>query len=225
MAASCNITLPGCKLFHKWEIIVHNSAMLQVLALGIEVWKHLLGYKKDNTFVYVFFTATFSNTTSPRGLPSSNHNCSSTIFTFTWPRLGQGNLAPRTIYTVPCLWMDLVILIFFCAYALCLHCEDSGKEREREGKKTSLTEAQSIISQVFDWSDCKRSRQFPRALDWDELELVRNKTQFSRSEETAVLNKTRQRMQKKRLPALDKVESWLLFFLLPPFPCRTQPII
>lgn len=138
MAASCNITLPGCKLFHKWEIIVHNSAMLQVLGLGIEVWKHLLGYKKDNTFVYVFFTATFSNTTSPRGLPSSNHNCSSTIFTFTWPRLGQGNLAPRTIYTVPCLWMDLVILIFFCAYALCLHCEDSGKEREREGKKNKF---------------------------------------------------------------------------------------
>lgn len=160
--------------------------------------------KKDNTFVYVFFTAAFSNTTSPCGLPSSNHNCSSTISTFTWPRLGQGNLAPRTIYTVPCLWMDLVILIFFfCAYALCLHCEDSWKKREREregGKKTSLTEAQSIISQVFDWSDCKRSRRFPRALDWDELELVRNKTQFSRSEETAVLNKTRQRMQKKRLP-------------------------
>lgn len=105
--------------------------------------------------------------------------------------------------------------LFFCAYALCLHCEDSGKrERGREGekkKKTSLTEAQSIISQVFDWSDCKRSRQFPRALDWDGLELARNKTQFSRSEETAVLNKTRQRMQKKRLPAEDKVESWLLF--------------
>lgn len=88
------------------------------------------------------------------------------------------------------------------------------RERERGGekkKKTSLTEAQSIISQVFDWSDCKRSRQFPRALDWDGLELARNKTQFSRSEETAVLNKTRQRMQKKRLPAEDKVESWLLF--------------
>lgn len=138
MVAGCNITPPGCKLLHKWEIIVRNSAMLQVLGLGIEVWKHLLGYKKDNTFVYVFFTATFSNTTSPRGLPSSNHNCSSTIFTFTWPRLGQGNLATRTIYTVPCLWMDLVILIFF----LCL-CSLSPlwrlRERERErGKKNKF---------------------------------------------------------------------------------------
>lgn len=119
----------------------------------------------------------------------------------------------QAIYTVPCLGMDLVILIFFCAYALLsplwrLRERERGREKK---KKTSLTEAQSIISQVFDWSDCKRSRQFPRALDWDGLELARNKTQFSRSEETAVLNKTRQRMQKKRLPAEDKVESWLLF--------------
>ena len=29
--------------------------MLQVLGLGIEVWKHLLRHEKDNTFVYVFF--------------------------------------------------------------------------------------------------------------------------------------------------------------------------
>lgn len=139
MAASCNITLPGCKLLHKREIIVHNSAMLQVLGLGIEVWKHLLGYKKDNTFVYVFLTATFSNTTSSRGLPSSNHNCSSTIFTFTWPRLGQGNLAPRTTYTVPCLWMDLVILIFFlCRCSLSPLWRLREREREREGKKNKF---------------------------------------------------------------------------------------
>lgn len=85
------------------------------------------------------------------------------------------------------------------------------KEKGEKNKKTSLTEAQSIISQVFDWSDCKWSWQFPQGLDWDELELARNKTQFNRSEVTAVLNKTRQRMQKKRLPVADKVESWLLF--------------
>lgn len=28
--------------------------------------------------------------------------------------------------------------LFFCAYALCLHCEDSGKERERERKKNKF---------------------------------------------------------------------------------------
>lgn len=113
--------------------------------------------------------------------------------------------------------------LFFVPTVFVSIVKTQGK-RERRGKKTSLTEAQSIISQVFDWSDCKRSRRFPRALDWDGLELARNKTQFSRSEETAVLNKTRQRMQKKRLPAEDKVESWLLFPLLPPSPCHTQTI-
>ena len=129
---------------------------------------------------------------------------------------GARQFGSRTIYTVPCLGMDLVILIFFlCLCSLSplwrLREEREGGGKKKKKKKTSLTEAQSIISQVFDWSDCKRSRQFPRALDWDGLELARNKTQFSRSEETAVLNKTRQRMQKKRLPAEDKVESWLLF--------------
>lgn len=68
----------------------------------------------------------------------------------------EKQFSSRTNYTVPCLGMDLVILIFFCACALCLYCEDSEnrvrKRRRwgRRGKKTSLTEAQSIISQVFD---------------------------------------------------------------------------
>lgn len=93
ISASCKVALPACQTLHKWEIIAHNSATLQVLGLGIEVWKHLLRYEKDNTFVYVFCTVMFSNTTSPWRLRGSNHNCSSTIFTFSWPRLGQGNLA------------------------------------------------------------------------------------------------------------------------------------
>lgn len=33
--------------------------------------------------------------------------------------------------------------LFFHAYALCLHCEHSGKVRE-SGKKTSLTEASQL---------------------------------------------------------------------------------
>lgn len=125
-------------------------------------------------------------------------------------------------------WVAELWSIFFlclCSLSPLSRLRERARGIEREGEKTSLTEAQSIISQVFDWSDCKRSRQFPRVLDWDELELARNKTQFSRSEETAVLNKTRQRMQKNRHPAEDKVESWLLLFPLPPFPCYTKPII
>lgn len=95
-----------CWVTNKDNIFVSPS-------LSFFIWLHLLGL-----------------------LPSSNHNCSSDIPTFTWPRLGQGNLASPTIHTVAGLWMDLVILIFFlCAGGLCLHCIDLGKERERRGRR------------------------------------------------------------------------------------------
>lgn len=86
-------------------------------------------------------------------------------------------------------------------------------KKEREGVKKQVWPKPSQLSprcltEVI-VSDRGSSHE---PLDWDGLELARNKTQFSRSEETAVLNKTRQRMQKKRFPAEDKVESWLLFF-------------
>lgn len=149
-------------------------------------------------------------------LPSSDHNRSSTISTFTWPRLGQGNLAPPTIYTVPGPWMDLVILIFFCVPMVFVSIvktrgkRDSQWKRERRGKKTSLTEAQSIISQVFDWSDCKRSRRFPRAMDWAAAGISQEQNPIQQKWRNSSFEwKTRQRMQKKRLPAQDKVESRL----------------
>lgn len=78
---------PNDKLLH--TILLCYRFWVWELRSGSICW----GIKKDNTFVYVFFTVMFSNTTSPWGLPSSNHNSSSTIFTFIWPRLGQGNLA------------------------------------------------------------------------------------------------------------------------------------
>lgn len=187
---------------------VSSCAVLQILHLGIEVWKRLLRYEKDKTFVCVF----------PLLCSPALHlhrDCQAQATTVPQPfhihlaQTGARQFGSQTIHTVPCLGMDLVILIFFFVPTFFVSIVKTQGKRAR-GKKTSLTEAQSIISQVFDWSDCKRSRRFPRALDWDGLELARNKTQFSRSEETAVLNKTSQRMHKKRLPAEDKVESWLL---------------
>lgn len=125
---------------------------------------------------------------------------------------GARQFGSWTIYAVPCLGMDLVILIFFCAHALCLHCEDSGKEREGEGRKKQVWPKPSQLSprcltEVIVSDRCSSHEPWTETV----LELARNKTQFSRSEETAVLNKTRQRMQKKRLPAEDKVKSWLPF--------------
>lgn len=134
--------------------------MLQIPGLGIKAWKHLLRYEKNQYICLMCYVPQHYISFETAKLKPQlflNH------FHIQLAQTGARQFGSRAIYTVPCLGMDLVILIFFCAHVLCLHCEDSGKERERGGKKTSLTEAQSIISQVFDWSDCKRSRQFPRA--------------------------------------------------------------
>lgn len=122
----------------------------------------------------------FSKTTSPSGWPSSNHNCYSTIFTYC-SELGQAIWLSSYLYSALSGngFSDSDLFLCPCSLSLLWRLGNRDREREREGgrwgkeeeeeegKKTSLTEAQSIISQVFDWSDCKRSRQFPRALDED----------------------------------------------------------
>lgn len=138
----------------------------------------------------------------------------------------------RAIYTVPCLGMDLVILIFFfflCLSSLSLLWRLRNRETEREGgggtKKTKKKKVWPKPSQLSPRcltevivSDRGGSHE-PRTETW--LELATNKTQFSRSEETAVLNKTKQRMWKKRFPAEDKVESCLPFPPPPPLFLRS----
>lgn len=47
---------------------------------------------------------------------------------------GARQFGSQSICAVPCLGMDLAILIFFCAHVLCVHCEDSEIERKREGE-------------------------------------------------------------------------------------------
>lgn len=127
---------------------VYSSAMLQILHLGIEVWKHLLKYEKDKNICLCVFHCYVLQHYISIGTAKLKPQLFLNHFHIHLAQTGARQFGSQTIYTVPCLGMDLVILIFFCVYVLCLHCEDSGKERER--KKTSLTEAQSIISQVFD---------------------------------------------------------------------------
>jgi len=133
-------------------MVVHSSAMLQVLGLGIEVWKHLLRNEEDNTFVYVCFTLVLQNHI-PLGTAKLKPQLSLSHVHILLAQTGARQFGTRTIYTVPCLGMDLVILIFFlclCSLSPLSRLRERARGIEREGEKTSLTEAQSIISQVFD---------------------------------------------------------------------------
>lgn len=95
-------------------------------------------------------------------------------------------------------WIRRSRSLFLCR-PLCLHCEESGSERERAGRGESVRPELSQLS----------PRCLTEAIVSDrgrshEPELTRNKSRFSRSEETAVLNKNQ---QQKRLIAEDKVQS------------------
>lgn len=113
--------------------------------------------------------------------------------------------------------------LFLCAYGLCLHCEDSGKERQwvkerEEGGKKQVWPKPSQLSPrclteviVSDRGGSHEPWTEPR------LELARNKTRFSRSEETAVLNEKPGR-ECKRKGSLHKIKSNLGLLSFPPIP-------
>lgn len=137
------------KFVRKWEIIVYPSAVLKGLGLPIGVWKHLFRNEGDNTFVYVCFTAVLSSYISSGTAKLEPHPFPQPFSHSLCPDWGKA----LGLYTVPCLGMDLVILIFFFVPMLFVSIvKTQGKRAKERGrkKKTSLTEAQSIISQVFD---------------------------------------------------------------------------
>lgn len=101
---------------------------------GIEVWKHLLRYiYKKKKIIHLFFTVTLhllwerqAQTTTV--LQPFSHSLG--------PDWGKAIWLPDHLYTALSGNGFSDSDLFFCAYALCLHCEDSGKrERGREGEK------------------------------------------------------------------------------------------
>lgn len=114
------------------------------------------GTNRDNTFVCVALSLFFYFTAFPRGASELKPQLflSHSHIHLAQTRARQFGFS----YHLYSGWSvngfsDSDLFFCVCADGLCLHCEDLGKEREREEggkKKTSLTEAQSIISQVFD---------------------------------------------------------------------------
>lgn len=95
-----------------------------------EVWKHLLWYKNTMHVPYVFFCCVLNHYISFRIAKLEPQTVTQPL-SHTDQRQ-EKQFSSRTNYTVPCLGMDLVILIFFCACSLCLYCEDLEIEWERE---------------------------------------------------------------------------------------------